>query len=58
MKISTIALAFGPATLVIAAKFALDPAWLREWSVPACLALGAVIGASGALAARTLEPRD
>ena len=58
MKLSTLGIAFGPAVLVIAAKFALDPAWLKEWSLPACIALGVVIGVFGAIAARTLEPRD
>ncbi|MCZ8254697.1 MAG: hypothetical protein O9327_03295 [Polaromonas sp.] len=58
MKPSTAAIAFGPALLVLCAKFAIEPTWLSEWSLPACLALGAAIGVFGAMAARVVEPRD
>lgn len=58
MKPSTLAIAFGPAVLVLAARFAIQPTWLNAWSTAECLALGAVIGVLGAIAASTWQPRE
>ena len=57
MKLTTIAIAFGPAALVLVTKFALEPTWLSGTSFLACAAIGALIGAFGGLAVRIVEPR-
>lgn len=56
MKLSTLAIAFGPAVLALTVKFALDPAWLKEWSLLACLSLGAGVGYFAGMAANIVEP--
>jgi hypothetical protein len=55
MKLSTLTIAFGPIALILALKFAIEPAWLKETSLLDCLGLGAVMGAFGGIAARILE---
>lgn len=45
MKITTFAIAFGPAPVVLTAKTVLEPSWLQDFRHLACLALGASIGA-------------
>jgi hypothetical protein len=58
MKLTTLAIAFGPPALVLAAKFAIEPAWLQDFSLAACVGLGGVIGVFGAVAARIVDPGD
>lgn len=58
MKISTFAIAVGPALILLAAKTVIEPMWLRDYSFFAVLAIGTAIGVFGGIAARIVEPRD
>jgi hypothetical protein len=58
MKLTTLALAFGPGALAIAIPVALEPAWLDDFGIVACITLGSVLGVCAAIAANILEPHS
>ncbi len=58
MKLSTLAIALGPPVLVLAIKFALDPAWLNQLSLGVCAAIGAIVGVSVAVAMTVMQSRS
>ncbi len=55
MKAWMWALVLSPVALVLGAKVALDPSWLRQMSLAACIGLGAGIGAYAVVAKVLLD---
>lgn len=58
MKLSTFVIAFGPPLVVLGTKTVMDPGWLKDFSLPACIAIGAVFGTMAAIAAKAWDPDD
>ncbi len=58
MKLTTLAIAFGPPVALLCLAFFLEPEWLVGVGTWTLLALGAVVGVVGAAMARAVEHQD
>ena len=55
MRPSTFFIALGPAFLMLALKFAVEPTWLENVSLFTCLGIGSAMGVVGGVAASVVE---